>query len=88
MIEEHAKTRWHVARFGGGLPARPPIGAPPATPVDAEVSYVAKLLEAYADHTGKDVGSHEEIPEPELQDHFSDSPHPVLQRGITESIFP
>lgn len=32
MIEEHAKTRWHSARFGGGLPNRPPIDAPPATP--------------------------------------------------------
>lgn len=73
MIDEHAKTRWHVARFGGGLPERPPIYAPPATPSKAELSYVAKLLEAYAEHTGRDVWSHEEIPNSDLQDHFSES---------------
>ena len=73
MIDEHAKTRWHLARFGGGIPERPPIGVPPATPAKAELSYVAKLLEAYAEHTGTDVGSHEAIPSSDLHDHFSES---------------
>jgi len=73
MIDEHAKTQWHVTRFGGGLPSRPPIDAPPTTPANTELSYVTKLLEAYAEHTGTDVESHEVIPDPDLQDHFSDS---------------
>jgi hypothetical protein len=73
MIDEHAKTRWHVARFGGGFPKRPPIDTPPATLAKAELSYVAKLLEAYADHTKRDVGSPEAIPNPDLRDHFSES---------------
>lgn len=73
MIDEHAKTRWHVARFGGGLPNRPPIDTPPATPTERELSYVTKLLEAYADYTGKDVRSCEEISNPDLKDHFSES---------------
>ena len=73
MIDEHAKTRWHLARFGGGLPQRPPIDAPPAAPTNVELSYVVKLLEAYAEHTGMDIGSHEAIPVSELQDHFSRS---------------
>lgn len=73
MIDEHAKTRWHVARFGGGLPIRPPIDTPPTTPAEAELRYVKKLLEAYAEHTSIDLESHEEIPTPELRDHFSES---------------
>jgi len=73
IIEEHAKTRWHWVRFGGGLPERPPMDAPPATPAKAELSYVTKLLEAYAEHTSTDVGSHEAIPDPDLRDHFFDS---------------
>ena len=73
MIDAHAETRWHPARFGGGLPERPPMDAPPATPAKEELSYVTKLLEAYAEHTGTDVESHETIPNPDLQDHFFDS---------------
>lgn len=73
MIDEHSKTRWHVARFGGGLPMRPPIDSPPANPAKRELSYVAKLLEAYAEHTRTEVVSNEAIPWPELQDHFSES---------------
>jgi hypothetical protein len=73
MIDEHAKTRWHLARFGGGFPERPPIEIAPVIPTRAELNYVAKLLEAYAEYTGTDVVSHEAIPINDLQDHFSDS---------------
>jgi len=73
MIDDHAKTRWHLARFGGGIPERPPIDAPPATPAKVELSYVAKLLEAYTEYLGTDVVSHETIPSSDLQDHFSES---------------
>ncbi len=73
MIDEHAKTRWHLARFGGGFPERPPIEIAPVIPTKAELNYVAKLLEAYTDHTGTDVVSHKEIPNSDLHDHFSDS---------------
>lgn len=73
MIDEHSKTRWHLARFGGGILERPPIEAPPIAPAKTELSYVAKLLEAYADHTGTTVGSHETIPRSDLHDHFSES---------------
>ena len=36
LLDEHAQTRWYVARFGSGLPPRPPIPAPPATPASEE----------------------------------------------------
>jgi hypothetical protein len=34
IIEDHRKTPWHTARFGGGLPERPPILQPP-TAIDS-----------------------------------------------------
>lgn len=73
MVDEHAKTRWHVARFGGGLPNRPPIDAPPENLANNELSYVVKLLDAYAEYIGMDVESYETIPNPDLKDHFSES---------------
>ena len=73
MIDEHAETCWHLARFGGGLPERPPIEEIPVTPTKTELNYVAKLLEAYAEHTNTNVVSHEAIPGNDLQDHFSES---------------
>ena len=73
MIDEHAKTRWHLARFGGGFPKRPPIVETPVTPTKTELGYVAKLLEAYAEHTNTDVESHKVIPTNDLNDHFSES---------------
>ena len=73
MIDGHAKTRWHLVRFGGGFPERPPIETAPVIPTSAELNYVEKLLEAYADHTGTDVRSHKAIPSSDLNDHFSES---------------
>ena len=49
IIEQHARTRWHAARFGGGLKPRPKPPAPPATITDEEASYIRALLDAYED---------------------------------------
>jgi hypothetical protein len=74
LIDEHAQTRWHVARFGGGLPARPPAPAPPPTPIRTEVGYVSELLGAYTEHVGTpiptvaDLGAHALLAE-----HFGDA---------------
>lgn len=55
IIEGHAKTRWHVVRFGGGLPVRPVPMTPPSTPADNEAVFVGELRRAYADHLKQDV---------------------------------
>lgn len=55
IIEEHAKTRWYVARFGGGLPPRPEPLPPPSIPADNEAIFVGELRRAYADHLKQDV---------------------------------
>jgi len=55
IIEGHAKTRWHVARFGGGLPPRPESPPPPGVPTDNEAVFVGELRSAYADHLKQDL---------------------------------
>jgi len=49
LIKQHASTRWHIARFGGGLPQRPPVLLPPNDLQAGEINYVEQLLRAYTD---------------------------------------
>lgn len=74
LIDEHARTRWHVARFGGGLPPRPPVGALPVDPTDHEANYVRQLLDAYAEHLKRQVAGVADIAnETNVREHFGDS---------------
>lgn len=74
IIEQHAKTRWHTIRFGGGLPPRPPVSLPPAEPTENEARYVRQLLDAYGDHLGCTLSGLLDLEDrPILQDHFKDS---------------
>ncbi len=57
LIEGHAKTRWHVAKFGGGLPSRPEPAQPPGSPTDNEAVFIDALRRAYADHLKECVQS-------------------------------
>jgi len=57
LIATHSKTPFHAMRFGGGLPVRPPVAAPPTVPAADESVYLRKLLEAYQDHLGTAVSS-------------------------------
>lgn len=74
LIDEHAKTRWHVSRFGGGLPPRPPAPQPPAAPTAGEAGYVRCLLDAYGDHLQRAIAAPSDLAaEEELREHFGDS---------------
>lgn len=74
IIDQHAMTRWHVARFGGGLPERPPFAQPPVDPAPVEALYVRQLLDAYADYLQHTVSTPFDIPyEDSLRGHFNDS---------------
>lgn len=74
LIDEHAKTRWHVARFGGGLPQRPTPPTPPAEPTEQEANYVRELLDAYGDYLKREIAAPSELArEEELREHFGDS---------------
>lgn len=52
LIEQHMLTRWHVARFPGGIPPRPQCAVPDISDERFESLYIARLLEAYSDHKG------------------------------------
>lgn len=74
LLDQHARTRWHAARFGGGLPVRPSFGPPPTLMAEDEINYVSALLEAYGDHLKAAVASADELAGyPELGEHFGDS---------------
>jgi len=75
IIEAHAKTRWHAAWFGGGLPQRPAPLTPPAVPSDNETVFVGELRRAYADHINQDVKDVDAglAGRKDLRDHFADA---------------
>ncbi len=75
IIEAHAKTRWHVARFGGGLPPRPEPTPPPGVPTDNEAVFVGELRRAYADHLKQDLKDLDAglASRDDLREHFHDA---------------
>ena len=74
LLQQHRTTPWHVARFGGGLPPRPSIPTPPASPTDLETVYLQKIFEAYADARGRPIASLDDIRDDlELSGHYGDS---------------
>jgi hypothetical protein len=71
LVEEHAQTVFHAARFGGGLPPRGEPDAPPAEPTESESLYLRKLLDAYGDYLGVLVAAREELlPHSGLEGHY------------------
>jgi hypothetical protein len=75
IIEAHARTRWYVARFGGGLPPRPEPLTPPTAPANNETVFVGELRRAYAEHLKQDVNEVDEAlaGREDLCEHFSDA---------------
>lgn len=78
LIEDHASTRWHVARFGGGLPLRPEPKTPPQIPSKEEINYVRELLDAYGDHLSRSLNKVGDLSttsqaEALLLEHFNDA---------------
>lgn len=74
IIDGHSQTRWHVARFGGGLPPRPPPIAPPIEPGDIETIFVRELFNAYGDHLKQPVNGSADLSQAnDLREHYGDS---------------
>jgi hypothetical protein len=75
IIEGHAKTRWYVARFGGGLPPRPePTHAAsrsqPTTKRSSSVSFGVRMRSSQAGREGLDAGL---ASREDLREHFHDA---------------
>ncbi len=70
VLEDHRKTPYYAARFGGGLKDRPPEDTPPEKISEVEVRYVEQLNEAYADHKNIDTKNLDIDDHPELKKHF------------------
>jgi hypothetical protein len=70
LIEQHRATQWHAARFGGGLPPRPPAPTPPPTVASNEANYVRALLDAYEERTGHSLASPRGLQDATLSTHF------------------
>jgi hypothetical protein len=74
IIDQHAKTRWYAARFGGGLPARPKLPPLPVTIADHEMTYVRSLLDAYSDHLKCSVPTVADLDTYcDVKEHFNDA---------------
>lgn len=71
LIDEHKRSPYHLARFGGGFPARPIANCPPTVIGTHETKYVEQLYLAYADHLKKPVRSTADLGKPTLREHFS-----------------
>lgn len=73
IIEGHRKTPWFIARFGGGMPSRPPLSPPPMQPGPNEANYVQAILDAYCDYLGNVISWQElERTQGDLMAHYQD----------------
>lgn len=70
LIEEHRRTPWHAARFGGGLPIRPPIPLPPPSVAICETQYIRALLDAYEDRLKCQIASMAHLADASLTEHL------------------
>lgn len=72
LIAQHAQTRWHATRFGGGLrKARIAVDAVPGEVRPHEARYVRHLLAAYGSHLGTPVERPDALaPHDRLARHF------------------
>jgi len=71
LIDEHKASPYHLARFGGGFPARPITPCPPTAIGANETKYVEQLYLAYGDHLKKPVASTADLGKPALREHFA-----------------
>lgn len=71
MINDHQSSRYHVARFGGGLNPRPQADHPPSTIQDSESMYIKKLFNVYEEKIGSSIPDYSNLQAyPKWDKHF------------------
>lgn len=74
IIKQHKQTVHYIGRFGGGLPQRPIVDAPPEEITGGEMMYTQKLFDAYSEHTGVVINSLSDLTKIlKLKDHLGRS---------------
>lgn len=61
LLEQHRKTKYWKSRFPSEPIDRPKADAPPLSPQQHELVYLAKLLAAYSDHSKTQIASLDEL---------------------------
>jgi len=71
IIDEHRATPYYAARFGGGLPERPPAQTPPTSVQESESRYVQQLYGVYTEERGIVVAESGDLAtSPDLSSHL------------------
>lgn len=71
MINDHQSSRYHVARFGGGLNRRPQVDEPPPNFQDSESKYIQKLFGVYEERIGVSIADYSNLQaHPKWDRHF------------------
>jgi hypothetical protein len=72
IIEQHRQTRYHPARFGGGLVRFPPIAAEvPPEVASIETNFVARLLKVYRERASAEMPDTKALDSyPKFKKHF------------------
>ncbi|GAB3599726.1 hypothetical protein GCM10027586_02140 [Kineococcus gypseus] len=70
LVEQHSRTRWHTARFGVPLPARPAPPSPSVDPSAHEQRYLAELLAAYAERHGQSFTHRQAMDHQQVSAHY------------------
>lgn len=71
LTDDHRKSPYFAARFGGGLPDRPDVGAPPPHTGPTESRYIEQLYGVYSERKGEIISDAAELgAHPELSEHL------------------
>lgn len=74
IIEQHKKTQFYIARFGGGLPCRPAVTSPPVIITSNEERYTTQLFEAYSENKKEKIQGEVDLKKwPPIKKHFGRS---------------
>ena len=71
IIDDHRPSQYFAARFGGGLPDRPGVGAAPPHTGPSESRYIEQLYDVYSERENEPIADNTKLGTfPELSEHL------------------